>query len=94
MEANNDGSIKVTRADVEHKIEELLSYLEHLNEPKADLAETIMVETAIWASTSHYEGMGIFQEAMLQFRDISLESRDRCDCDCERESDSDVDDEV
>ncbi len=85
---------KVTREQIEVKIEELVELFKQYNEDEqncdcgslSSMAEYAIGQIVIMACTNHYEGIGIFEEALQSFRETSLESMnedndDRCaDC--------------
>ena len=65
---------KATREDWEKKVKELTDMLENVSDDfsKSDAAEYACVEIVIWAAYCHYHGIGILEEAKLEYRELSL----------------------
>ena len=72
----------VTREMIEGKVKELCVMIESMDEGQGDAACFACNQVVCAAAESHFDGVGILTEAMLQWREMSLEVMNG-DCICE-----------
>ena len=66
---------KLTTKEIDAEIDKVRDFFQQIpDELKAEAAERFIHEIVNWGSYSHYEALGIFQEAMLKYREASLEA--------------------
>jgi len=64
---------KLTVEEIEMEVEKVEGFFDRVpDELKADVAERIIVEMAIWGASSHFEGLGILEESKLAYRELGL----------------------
>jgi len=71
--------MKVTRDMFAEKVGELCKLIIELEEGQAEAAEYACVQIVTSGSDTYYEGLGIFQEAMLVWRQVCAEVMDEED---------------
>jgi hypothetical protein len=80
------------------KVEELAKLISEMEDEKADAALYACFQIVTQAADSHIEGVGILSEAMLEWREASLEAAAAEDCDglcddCKKKKEEDNKDE-
>ena len=66
---------KLTTTEIDAEIDKVRDFFAQIsNELKAEAADRFICEIVNWAAQSHYEALGIFQEAMIRYRNRSIEA--------------------
>lgn len=64
----------ITTKKMRNDIQKFLSqYNDNDDGFKSDAAYNIIMESVIWGSRNHFEALGILQEAIMRYREVSLE---------------------
>lgn len=65
---------KLTKEEIEVEIAKVGDFFKQIPEElRANAAEKLIYEIVNWAARDHYQALGIFQEAMNTYREISLQ---------------------
>jgi len=63
---------KLTIEEIQSEINKIGDFFKQIpDELKADAAERFIYEIVNWGCRDHYQALGIFQEAMLRYREVS-----------------------
>jgi len=63
----------LTPEEIQSEIQRIKDFFEQVpDDLKSVTAEDLIFETVVWGSGSHYEALGIFQEAMIRYREVSI----------------------
>jgi hypothetical protein len=74
--------IEVTQDDIINKLDELCKLINNFEGSKSYAAQMCIQEVVNQASYNHYEALGIFDEAKLNYRQtsIDIENEEYCSC--------------
>lgn len=63
----------VTEERIENKVEELIDLVKEFEGGKSDVVLYAIEELVIWGADNHFEGVGILAEALMAWRNSSIE---------------------